>query len=100
LKPTRLQRIIVGVVVPTHCDEAERLWTACLNAGVAHRDSEKKELIALIGRNPQFTKFEDEIELARHCYVSTKAALKDHIANHHCLKRTDRNDASLSIGNS
>ena len=47
------------------CNEAERLWTTCLNAGIDYRECEKRELIALIHRDPQFGRFEDEIEFAR-----------------------------------
>ena len=73
--------------VTTHCDEAERLWTTCLKAGIAYRDSEKMELISLMRRDPQFRSFEDDIEFARHYYANAKSALDDHLANHGCWKQ-------------
>jgi hypothetical protein len=72
--------------VTNQCDEAELLWTSCVKAGIAYRDSEKRELISLMRRDPQFSKFADEIEFARYYYVTAKAALDDHLANHKCWK--------------
>ncbi len=51
-------------------DEANRLRKDCLDAGIANRDIEKKELLSLIHRDPQFRRFEDEIEFARHFYTN------------------------------
>ena len=66
------------------CDEAERLWTTCLKAGMAYRYSEKMELILLKRRDPNFRSFEDDIEVARCHYVSAKNALDDHLEDHRC----------------
>jgi hypothetical protein len=64
-----------GSGVTKQCVEAERLWTICLEAGIAYRDSEKMELISLMRRDPQFRSFEYDIEFARHYYTSAKSAL-------------------------
>ena len=68
------------------CNEAERLWTTCLNAGIDYRECEKRELIALIHRDPQFGRFEDQIEFARSVYGSSKSALVGHLTNHGCWR--------------
>ena len=68
------------------CDEAERMWTTCLDAGIVYRDSEKMELISLIRRDSQFRRFEDDIEFARLHYTNAKSALDDHLAHHGCWK--------------
>jgi len=75
--------VLIGGVdygVTNCCEEAERLWTTCLKAGIAYRDSEKMELISLMRRDPRFCSFADGIEVARHHYASTKSALNDHLA--------------------
>jgi len=82
------------------CDEAERLWTACLNAGIAYRDSEKRELISLIRRDPQFCKFEEDIEVTKRSYEHCKSAFGGHLANHGCWKNPGRDALSFSVGNS
>jgi hypothetical protein len=66
------------------CGEAELLWTTCLKAGIAHRDSEKRELLSLMRRDPQFRRFEDEIKLAWNGYASAKSDLAEHLVNHCC----------------
>jgi hypothetical protein len=38
--------------VTNQCDETELLWTSCVKAGIAYRDSEKMELISLMRRDP------------------------------------------------
>jgi hypothetical protein len=73
-----------GSGVTKQCVEAERLWTICLEAGIAYRDSEKMELISLMRRDPQFRSFEYDIKFARHYYASAKSALEDHLVNHGC----------------
>ena len=72
---------------PVHnLGETERLWTTCLNAGIDYRECEKRELIALIHRDPQFSRFEDEIEFARSVYDNSKSALDGHLTNHGCWR--------------
>ena len=79
------RKALYGVI--NQCDEAELLWTSCLKAGIAYRDSAKMELISLMRRDPQFGKFADEIEFARHYYASAKVALDEHLMHHRCWKR-------------
>jgi hypothetical protein len=76
------------------CDEAERFLGDCLRAGVAYRDSEKAELISLIHRDPEFHRFEDDIDAARDLYSGSKSALDDHLAKHCCWEAIRENASS------
>ena len=72
------------------CDEAERLWTNCLKAGIAYRYSEKMELILLKRRDPNFRSFEADIAVARRHYVGAKNALNDHLEDHKCGRQVGK----------
>jgi hypothetical protein len=76
------------------CDEAERFLGNCLKAGVAYRDSEKAKLISLIRRDPEFRRFEYNIDAARDLYSGSKSALDDHLATHCCWKAIGENSSN------
>jgi hypothetical protein len=73
----------------TQCDEAERLWIICLNAGIVYRDSERMELISLLHREALFRRFEGDLKLAWYGYFSAKADLEGHLVNHGCWKHAE-----------
>jgi hypothetical protein len=75
-----------GERVADSCDEADRLWAACVKAAIDYRDAEKMEFLALIRRDPQFSRFADAIALTRQWYDAAKADLISHLATHRCWK--------------
>jgi hypothetical protein len=74
------------------CDEAERLWTSCLKAGISYRYSVKMELILLRRLDPNFRSFEEDIEVARGRYVTAKNDLDDHLQVHRCGRQLGKFD--------
>jgi hypothetical protein len=54
-----------------------------------YRDSEKKKLIALVGREVEFSRFDLEIKAARQQFDLATDALSNHLEAHGCWQKSE-----------
>ena len=66
------------------CDRAERLRTACLEAGANFRDAQKRQVLAILHRDSEFQRFQDEMKMSQFWYEQATTDLSEHLAVHHC----------------
>jgi hypothetical protein len=66
------------------CEGAERLRTACLEAGINYRDAQKRQILAVLHRDSDFQRFHEDTKTSRFWYERATTALSEHLAVHYC----------------
>jgi phage terminase small subunit len=80
---TRQQRRNDLPLIP-FCEEKQRLIEEFLAANHALVDLQNQQTQAVIDQDPEFSRFDDLIHMARERKDQAKYSLIAHIENHHC----------------